>query len=128
MANAAATAETTTLRGSTCGSDRQVIDIEHLNHQTFNDPALRSELLELFTTHLDRYIDALEASGDADEWFAAAHTLKGSARAIGAVALSEICQEMEQLDWREKGAGCLLRLRKSAEECRVAIKAIAASQ
>jgi HPt (histidine-containing phosphotransfer) domain-containing protein len=58
------------------------IDIEHLRRMTLDDPALEREVLAMFLRQTDELIGALLARPE--QGVALAHTLKGSACAIGA--------------------------------------------
>jgi HPt (histidine-containing phosphotransfer) domain-containing protein len=72
------------------------IDLEHLARMTFGEPKLEREVLELF----DRQATVLLArmSGEAPKVMGAlAHTLAGSARAIGAWQVAEAASALEQL-------------------------------
>lgn len=115
-------------RPSGPGSDRRVLDLAHLDHHTFGDAGLRAELLELFTGQLGQYLNALETSSSHQDWLVAAHTLKGSARAVGAIAISEICQTLEDLPrehWLQVRDEPMAELQSAAEECRRLIVKIA---
>ena len=63
------------------------IDLVHLSRQTFGDHDLERELLGLFDAQAAQFAKRLRspaAQGDADWRIALAHTIKGSARAVGA--------------------------------------------
>jgi HPt (histidine-containing phosphotransfer) domain-containing protein len=63
------------------------IDLEHLRRMTLGDPSLEREVLEMFSKQASRIVGTLAAlPPDAG---ALAHTLKGSARAIGAFCVAE---------------------------------------
>ena len=64
-----------------------------------NDPAVISELLRDFRSSSVRIAAELRAAcqvGQMAAISAAAHKLKSSARSVGALALGELCAEMEQ--------------------------------
>ena len=73
----------------------QVIDERHLAGMTLGDTRLEREVLELF---LSQAAAMLERAGTAPSISAAAaaHTLKGSSRAIGAWRLAQAAQSFEQ--------------------------------
>jgi HPt (histidine-containing phosphotransfer) domain-containing protein len=64
------------------------IDWAHLSRFTMNDRALEQEVLGLFAIEAPRYLAQLNAAADRKDWIEAAHTLKGSARAVGAWAIA----------------------------------------
>src|SRR5215217_5208226 len=64
--------------------DSPVLDLEHLSRHTAGDRALEGELLALFEAQCARLRPLLAAGPSPAERADAAHTLKGSARAIGA--------------------------------------------
>lgn len=72
------------------------VDQAHLNRMTGGDQALAYEVLGLFRQQWDLWVRLLEPTTDTLDWGNAAHTIKGSARGIGAWKLGEICGEAEQ--------------------------------
>jgi HPt (histidine-containing phosphotransfer) domain-containing protein len=76
-----------------------LLDLAHLERQTFGERALEAEVLELFEGQCRR-LPPLIADGRSSESADTAHTLKGAARAVGA--------------WRV--AGCAERLEAALEE------------
>jgi HPt (histidine-containing phosphotransfer) domain-containing protein len=74
--------------------DSQVLDLEHLRRQTAGDRALERDLLALFRTQCAR-LRLLILDGDSVQRADAAHTLKGSARAIGALRLASVADRLE---------------------------------
>jgi HPt (histidine-containing phosphotransfer) domain-containing protein len=74
--------------------DSQVLDVEHLRSQTAGDLTLEREVLALFRVQCARL--RLLIGGDVPIQRAdAAHTLKGSARAIGALRLAALAERLE---------------------------------
>ena len=69
------------------------IDFEHLDRMTFGDARLEREVLTMFSAQSARLVHRL-ASMPADAG-ALAHTLKGSARAIGAFAVADAAARLE---------------------------------
>ncbi len=63
---------------------QQAIDHDHLRRYTMGDLQLEQEVLGLFADELPKTLDALRVAKTDLEWKIAAHTLKGSARAVGA--------------------------------------------
>jgi len=73
------------------------IDRAHLARFTLGDQALETEVLQLFITQVPTYIGALKSADNDRTWKTAAHTLKGSARAVGAWELGDCAAEAEAL-------------------------------
>jgi HPt (histidine-containing phosphotransfer) domain-containing protein len=71
------------------------IDWAHLSRCTMNDKALAQEVLGLFAMEAPRYLAQLHSAASHKAWIEAAHTLKGSARAVGAWAIAECAQAAE---------------------------------
>ena len=69
------------------------IDFVHLSRMTLGDPALECEVLTMFVAQSARLVDQL--SGLPPEAGNIAHTLKGSARAIGAFAVAKAASGLE---------------------------------
>jgi HPt (histidine-containing phosphotransfer) domain-containing protein len=69
------------------------IDIEHLQRMTLGDASLEREVLAMFSAQAIRLIGTL-ASLPSDAG-ALAHTLKGSARAIGAFGVADAAGHLE---------------------------------
>lgn len=80
---------------SQCGASRP-IDLVHLSKYTLGNRSLENELLGLFRSQADVYLARLDAAGDEKEWQNAAHSLKGSARGLGAWALATLAEEAEK--------------------------------
>ena len=72
------------------------IDHVHLARYTMGNKALELEVLQLFAGQAPETLASLEAAGDAKAWHIAAHTLKGSARAVGAFALATAAEAAEK--------------------------------
>jgi HPt (histidine-containing phosphotransfer) domain-containing protein len=99
------------------------IDIEHLKRMTLGDASLEREVLAMFSAQAAGLIGALEASpADAG---ALAHTLKGSARAIGAFGVADAAGDLEALLQRGGDpAPVLAELSDAVAQARLAIDAI----
>ncbi len=71
------------------------IDLVHLSRYTLGERALEREVLQLFATQSCLYCEQLKQSPSDLDWKNAAHTIKGSARAVGAwrVAAAAECAE-----------------------------------
>lgn len=71
------------------------IDLKHLRRYTLGDAGLEREILDLFFAQLPNTIAALAGAADNKEWKMAAHTLKGSGRAVGAWRIARIAEQAE---------------------------------
>jgi HPt (histidine-containing phosphotransfer) domain-containing protein len=99
------------------------VDLAHLKRMTLGEARLAQEVLQLFLGQTRRLVDALdERSADAA---ALAHTLVGSARAIGAFRLAENATALEQaIRQGRDGASELAALRAAAADARGAVEAL----
>ena len=75
--------------------DSQVLDLDHLGRQTAGDRSLERELLALFEAQCARLRPLLGEASPPVQRADAAHTLKGSARAIGAWRLASVTDRLE---------------------------------
>jgi HPt (histidine-containing phosphotransfer) domain-containing protein len=99
------------------------IDVEHLKRMTLGDADLEREVLAIFSAQAVGLLGALATlPSDAG---ALAHTLKGSARAIGAFAVADAAGGLEALI-RSGGdpAQALAELSDAVAQARAAIDAI----
>lgn len=99
------------------------IDLEHLRRMTLGDAGLEREVLAMFAAQTVGLIDPLATLPA--EAGALAHTLKGSARAIGAFAVADAAMRLETA--MQKGddpARALAGLVDAVAEARAAIDAI----
>ena len=71
------------------------IDFSHLEHYVGGDQAIIREVLALFSDQARTVLPALDPAGPVDQWRNAAHSLKGSALGIGALALAQACGDAE---------------------------------
>jgi HPt (histidine-containing phosphotransfer) domain-containing protein len=72
------------------------IDRAHLARYSLGSPTLEREILGLFLAQLPLSIEQLQFAATDREWQVAAHTIKGSARAVGAWQVARLAQEAEQ--------------------------------
>jgi len=75
------------------------IDLVHLSRQTFGDHELERELLTLFERQATQFEDRLSApvAPGTNVWRAElVHTLKGSARAVGAFGVARAAETYEE--------------------------------
>ena len=100
--------------------DDGALDLEHLRRTTFGDAGLEREVLAMFAGQAARLVGALGTmSPDAGRL---AHTLKGSAGAIGAFRVAEAAGELERaIQIGADPARCLAELRDAVAEARSAI-------
>jgi len=95
------------------------IDHAHLARYTFANRALELEVLGLFAGQAPTYPEALSTAETDKAWRDAAHTIKGSARAVGAFRVAERAERAEALHAspdRAARAGAVARLREALEE------------
>jgi HPt (histidine-containing phosphotransfer) domain-containing protein len=99
------------------------IDIEHLQRMTLGDASLEREVLAMFSAQAVRLIGAL-ATFPSDTG-ALAHTLKGSARAIGAFGVADAAGHLEAaIQNDDDPAHALAELNEAIAQARMAIDAI----
>lgn len=72
------------------------VDYDHLQIQAAGDIGVMREVLALFVTHSEQVIGELERTSDEKTWKQWAHTLKGSARGVGAFAMAEAAADAER--------------------------------
>jgi HPt (histidine-containing phosphotransfer) domain-containing protein len=70
-------------------------DQQHFEKQTWGDERLQSEMLDLFQRQSILLMKRIQASLDQDERKMAAHTLKGSATGLGALAVAKAAGDYE---------------------------------
>ncbi|MDO9418919.1 Hpt domain-containing protein [Pararhizobium sp.] len=81
--------------GGICPSKERPIDLVHLATQTMGDKVLELEVLQMFARQARQAMKDL-ATGDRDLRIAAAHKLKGAARAVGAFSVSAAAETLEE--------------------------------
>lgn len=105
------------------------ISLDQLRRMTLGDPDLEREVLAMFAGQAGRILSEL-ATLPADA-AALAHTLKGSARAIGAQAVAETAEIVETAIRRGEPADvlavALAELDRAVEDARTAIAEMLAS-
>ena len=69
----------------------------HLSRYTLGERALEREILELFCVQAGISRQRLRAAASDKEWMDAAHSLKGSANAIGAWRVGALAERAETL-------------------------------
>jgi HPt (histidine-containing phosphotransfer) domain-containing protein len=76
----------------------QVLDVEVLKKYVGDEPELIQEFLIQFRDAAHQYFDKLttaHGAGDFTQIANTAHTFKSSSRAVGAIALGDLCAEVE---------------------------------
>jgi HPt (histidine-containing phosphotransfer) domain-containing protein len=73
------------------------VDLVHLSRYTLGERALERKVLELFCTQSVLYFEQLRQAMSDKDWKDAAHSLKGSARAIGAWRTAQAAERAEAL-------------------------------
>ena len=73
------------------------VDFTYLRRFTFGNRELEREVLYLFAQHAPIYIERLRSADAVKAWYDAAHTIKGSARAVGAWRLARAAEAAEKL-------------------------------
>lgn len=72
-----------------------MLDRAHLRRYTLDDRALEREILGLFAAQAEVTLDQLRKADNRQDWCFAAHSLKGSARAVGAWRLAGLAEACE---------------------------------
>jgi HPt (histidine-containing phosphotransfer) domain-containing protein len=73
------------------------VDLVHLSRYTLGDRTLEHEVLKLFCTQSFICLDQLREAKSGKDWQEAAHSLKGSARAIGAWRVAQCAERAESI-------------------------------
>jgi HPt (histidine-containing phosphotransfer) domain-containing protein len=102
------------------------LDLAHLRRFTLGDHNLELEILELFITQAPITLAALNSAGTDRDWRIAAHTLKGSARAVGARRVARLAERAEAMSRRNDPAACDAGVRELADALSEASAFIAA--
>jgi HPt (histidine-containing phosphotransfer) domain-containing protein len=105
---------------SPLAADLCPVDFDHFERMTLGEKALEREVLKMFVAQSSGLLDAL--AGLPAETGALAHTLKGSARAIGAFKVAARAASLEEAAG-QGGDAALAALREAVAEARSAIEA-----
>lgn len=103
------------------------IDRAYLARFTMGNEALAQEVLELFAAQAPLVLDRLRRAQSDGDWQQAAHTLKGSAAAVGARQLqrwAELAEQVTNLSAAERVAQRALALSLIAEATEAACRQI----
>ena len=87
----------------------QPIDLVHLSRYTLGNQALQSEVLQLFAEQAPLTLAQLRAADTQKAWRDAAHTLKGSARAVGAWRVGNCAEKAEAVGVGAQEKGPLIQ-------------------
>jgi len=74
------------------------VDLVHLSRYTLGERDLEREVLELFCTQSFVYLERLKASSSDKDWKDLTHSLKGSARAVGAWRVANAAERAERAE------------------------------
>jgi HPt (histidine-containing phosphotransfer) domain-containing protein len=102
------------------------VDFNHLRRYTMGDRQLEKEVLDLFLGQLPETISALNRASTERDWRIAAHTLKGSGRAVGAWRVARLAEHAERhLNVRNRAlcSEAVARIQEAVEEARSFIQA-----
>jgi HPt (histidine-containing phosphotransfer) domain-containing protein len=91
------------------------IDFGHLARYTLGDKALEHEVLQLFVAEVPVTLGRLRSADTDSAWRMAAHTIKGSARAVGAWKVAALAEEAERAAAEERRR-MIMRLHGALEE------------
>lgn len=98
------------------------LDRTHFDHMTGADRALQVEVVGLFRLQAEGWLAACDGG---EGWRAAVHTIKGSARGIGLMALADACEKAEAAAEADRMAG-LAGVRAALTEALAALDQFAA--
>ncbi len=71
------------------------VDYQHLKVQAADDLEVMREVLQLFLVHSEQLLDELDRTTDEKQWKQLIHTIKGSARGIGAFDVAQAAAHAE---------------------------------
>lgn len=100
------------------------LDLEHLSKQTFGDKDLESEVLELFLSHSAKSIMQMKTAQTDKDWGEAMHSIKGSARTIGAWTLGHLAEYYEKNPLPDDVAAFEREKQKAASEIENMLKKV----
>lgn len=99
------------------------LDLDHLARMTLGDAELEREVLGMFAEQSQRLVSAMAPLPF--DTVALAHTLKGSARGIGAFAVADAAANLEAAcRTGDNPASAFAALKEAVTEARAAIEAI----
>lgn len=80
-----------------CMEAETEIDFEHLKQYVGDDVSLIKEVFGLFKHQIDMWSKGLDPKADDAVWSGVMHSLKGTARAVGAKNLADLCEQGESM-------------------------------
>lgn len=86
------------------GSYTRPVDLVHLSRHTMGDTALERDVLQMFVVQSQVHLIRLKDARDTVSWKAAAHTIKGAARGIGAWPVADAAEAAELVAGRDPEA------------------------
>ncbi len=101
-----------------------LLDTSFLAKFTLGNFELEQEVLMMFVDQSALYLERLKSPQSSKDWFEAAHSLKGSARGIGAFAVGKRAAQLEQVDEPLNSSirtAILSLLQSDLEETKIAI-------
>lgn len=104
-----------------CASAKNPVDLVHLSRQSLGDRSLENEILRLFHSQSQLYLNRLECATTAQERKFAAHTVVGSARGLGAW---KVAKEAELVEKTCSGRCDVSALRTAIDEANAYIEAL----
>lgn len=72
------------------------VDLVFLSSLSMGDRALETEILGMFAGQLPNYLSAVCMNDAPEHRMVALHTLKGAAKSVGALQLSELAKKLEE--------------------------------
>ncbi len=91
------------------------IDFDHLNRYVDGDVALTRELFGLFQSQTEIWMRMLTVDADPEMFESAAHSLKGTAQAVGALRLAGLCLQAEDTQSMKATQGRKVKLIQDIE-------------
>jgi len=85
--------------------DSTEIDFDHLRQYVGDDASLTREVFGMFQHQVEMWGRMLSADAEDEMWASVTHSLKGSAKAVGAVSLADICEKAEELVGQDNRPG-----------------------
>ena len=73
------------------------IDFDHLNQYVGGNKSLTAEVFSLFKHQVEMWGRALVVDADDETWASVTHSLRGTALAVGATQLAQLCENAEEL-------------------------------
>ena len=104
--------------------DADLLDTVHLAKYTMGNHELEREVLQMFIDQSMLYMERLQSPENDKDWFEASHSLKGSARGIGAFRVGMRAEQLEKTEEPLKNSvrfAILVLLQEDLEKTKKAI-------